>query len=559
MRDLRGSIAFQRAAQPAAIAPAIADSRHVMWARIPRRVLLALATLAAVFLCAIHFAYAGADTVHAAGVGYLCLTLVLFACAFAFLARARSSQGTLRIRWTLIAAAAFFASIAYFPSFTECFLSAPPVRQLPIVCFNLSEVLYMLATVLFFAGVARSIVVMDMLQALLFVVLRFNLAYSAATRDHFSIDHLIFSLLVALFLFLIALVACLGAASPAELKFLRTLSWFSGLRLLGMFLANQVCYTWLGHRNCGLWDVPGPALLAGFALYLFYTNPAAGARSKAGAVVRLNGAGIECGVRSGVIVRILMPSFLALVNLMLGLFLLRASVPLAAAAISISLVCYVARAVMLQAQAAQEHARLEIRNEQLEGLAIRDPLTGIGNRRFLAAAYSRLQASAGGGPLALLLMDIDWFKQANDRHGHLYGDKLLVALARKLEAVSAGIPGSRCARFGGDEFALLVPGVSVRQASALAEDLRVTFGAHGFESVAIGVTLSIGVASLGSARGLTLETLIAQADNALYRAKLSGRNRVDVLPIWESAVVVEDAPEQFTAPELDLELQRTAG
>lgn len=410
----------------------------------------------------------------------------------------------------------------------------------------------MLAAVLFFSGVSRSIVLMDMLQALLFMVLRFNLAYSPATRDHFSIDHLLFRLILAIFLFLVALIACLGAASRAESKFLRALSWFSGLRLVGLFLANQVCYIWLGHHNCGLWDVPGPALLAGFALYLVCTNRAANAAANDEAVPLT-----ASSMASGVFVRGLLPSFLAFVNFMLGLFLLRVSLPLAVVAISMSLVCYVARTVLLQAHAAQEQARLENRNEQLEGLAIRDPLTGIGNRRFLAAAYSRLQASAASEPLALLLMDIDWFKQANDRYGHLHGDKLLVALARELEVVAAGIPGSHCARFGGDEFALLLPGASAHQASVLAEDLRAMFSAHGLESGAIGMTLSIGVASLDSARGLPLETLISCADNALYRAKLAGRNRVDVLPVWDSAVALEEAAGELASPEL--ELQRTAG
>ena len=88
-----------------------------------------------------------------------------------------------------------------------------------------------------------------------------------------------------------------------------------------------------------------------------------------------------------------MPSFLAFVNLMLGVFLLRVSFGLAAAAISVSLVCYVARTVLLQAQAAQEKSFLESRNEQLEGLAIRDPLTGIGNRRSLAGVCRTSTAS----------------------------------------------------------------------------------------------------------------------------------------------------------------------
>ena len=402
----------------------------------PRHLALILGTLAVVFICSIHAAVAGANTAHAAGIGYLCLTLVMFGCASAFWTRARSARATLYVRWCFIAAAALAASIGYFPSSTQGFLDTVPARQFQTACFNASEALYMLAAVLFFAGVSRSIVIVDILQALLFTIIRFNLIYSPATRDHFNIYHLAIGQLMALFLFLVATVACLGAASRAELKFLCTLSCFLGLRLIDFFLANQVSYSWLHYEHCSLWDVPGQALLAGFALYL--AIPARSADAEADAFE-------ECHfARPSVMVRSLMPSILALVNLMLGLLLLRVSFALAAAAISMSLLCYVARTVLLQAQAVKEQSLLESRNEQLEGLATRDPLTGIGNRRSLAGAYSQLQA--GGVPNASrsFLMDIDYFKQANDRHGHLHGDEVLITLARKLQSLASKVPGSHC-------------------------------------------------------------------------------------------------------------------
>lgn len=228
------------------------------------------------------------------------------------------------------------------------------------------------------------------------------------------------------------------------------------------------------------------------------------------------------------VVRSMMPSFLALTNLMLALFVLRISLPIAAATISVSLVCYVVRTVLFQAEAVEEKARLESRNEHLEGLAIRDPLTGIGNRRSLAEAYSKMQNSRCREPLSILLMDIDHFKQANDRHGHLHGDKVLVMLAKKLERLTALVEGSHCARFGGDEFALLLVGVAPEDAASLAEELRVRFSARTLAADAETVSLSIGIASLQTAGDLPLELLIASADKALYRAKRLGRNRVEV-------------------------------
>jgi diguanylate cyclase (GGDEF)-like protein len=524
-------------AEPATHGLAVAIARRKWPRRVSRRVNLTFTTLAAVLVCSTHAVVAGANTTWAAGIGYLCLTVVMFGCSLAFWTRARSTHGTLYVRWSLISAAALAASIGYAPSFTQFILNTPPARLLQTACFNASEALYMLAAVLFFAGVVRSIVIVDMLQALLFIVLRFNLIYSPVTRDHFNIHHLLIGQLMALFLFLVATVACMGAASHGELNFLRTLSWFLGLRLIAFFLANQVSYTWLHYGNCSLWDVPGPALLAGFALYLVYTSHSA--KNEA----------LESALRRppSIMVRSLMPSFLTLVNLMLGLFVLRISLTLAAAAISISLVCYVVRTVLLQAQAIEEKAALQSRNEQLEGLATRDPLTGIGNRRSLAGVYSQVQASAASESLSLLLMDIDYFKQANDRHGHLHGDKVLVTLARKLESLAANVAGSHCARFGGDEFALLLLNVSPQKASILAEELRALFSAHAFDVENGKVTLSIGIASLHAASDLPLESLIAQADQALYRAKLLGRNRVEIQPVDESG--------DSAVPALRMELQ----
>lgn len=512
--------------------------------RAPRSLLLTLATVGALLLCVGHGTVAGANTPRAAAWGYLCFSLTCFLCAIALFGRARSAHGTLHIRWMLIAAASLSAAIGYAPSFTEIVLNTGPARALQTGFFNVSEALYMLAIVLFSAGVSRSIVLIDTLQALLFVLLRFHLIYSPTTSDHFTVNHLVVGQLVALFLFLVSLVACLGAASHDEFRFLRVLSWFFGLRLIGYFLSDQVCYTWLHQIHCGLWDVPGTVLLAGFALCLLYTQGATQADLPSALQLR----------SPGLLVRSLMPSFLAFVNLMLGLFLLSSSTQLAAVTITVSLACYVVRTTLLQAQAATENARLETRNQHLEGLAVLDPLTGIGNRRSLAAAYSRLQSEAGGERLALLLIDIDHFKQANDSHGHLHGDQVLIALARKLESLTARGEDSHCARLGGDEFALLLPNASLHDAFTLAEKLRTSISSHIFEPENSRASLSIGVTSLRAAGDLPIETLISCADEALYRAKLLGRNRVEVRAANEPGNPLPNATQSLT-----LDLQRSAG
>jgi diguanylate cyclase (GGDEF)-like protein len=490
-----------------------------------------------------HSMIAPANNAPAAAIGYLCFSIALFGCAFAFWTRAKQSQGTLRVRWSLMAAGALATSLGLIPSYTEVVLHAGPARLLQTPCFNASEAFFLLAIVLFSAGATRSLVIVDMLQAALLVVLRFNLVYSPATRDHFTLNHLLVSQIMALFLFLAAVVACLGASSRDELKLLRILACFFGLRALVVFMADQVSYIWLHNVQCSLWDVPGTAFAWGFALYILTTN---GSQEMAGENTE--------PLRSpSMIVRSLMPSFLALVNLMLGLFVLRISVPLAAVAMIASLVCYVMRTALLQAEISHEKALLVIRNEHLESLAIRDPLTGIGNRRSLAGVYGRLRASIGAESISILLMDIDRFKEANDCLGHLHGDKILIALAKMLENLTTGVPGSHCARLGGDEFALLLPGISHQEAPDLAEGLRMRFSARGFKAANGTATLSIGVASLLEVRDLPLESLISYADDALYRAKLLGRDRIEVQAVWERVTPAEDSE----TPALRVALQET--
>jgi diguanylate cyclase (GGDEF)-like protein len=514
------------------------DGRRA-WAR-----LVIAAAIASGLVCGVHATFAARNTAFTAGIGYLCWSLVFLGCSVAFWSHVRESQGAMRIRWSMMAGATLFAALGFLPSVVEVLWNTAPPRLLQTPWFNVSEALYMLAAVLFFAGVPRSIVIVDLLQALVFAVLRFNLIYSPTTSDHFNLDHLTVSQLMSLIFFLTAMVSSLGAASLEELKFLRVLAWFFGLRLAAYFMADQVSYVWTKHVHSSLWDAAGSVLLAGFAVRLFASGGAGCDEAAEEAPLRL----------PSVAVRSLTPSFLALVNLMLGLFVLRVSVRLAAAAISISLMCYVLRTVLLQAQAVKEKAALQSRNEHLEGLAVRDPLTGIGNRRSLVEAYGRLQNADGGQGLSLLLIDIDYFKQANDCHGHLYGDKVLVTLAKKLESLAASVPGSHCARLGGDEFALLLAGAPPQESVKTAERLRVLFSAHAFEAQGRRVSLSIGAASLEGARAVPLEALFSCADKALYRAKLLGRNRVESEPVRDAG-----AGDDPAAPAPRLKLQRAAG
>ncbi|HVY18534.1 MAG TPA: diguanylate cyclase [Bauldia sp.] len=162
--------------------------------------------------------------------------------------------------------------------------------------------------------------------------------------------------------------------------------------------------------------------------------------------------------------------------------------------------------------------------ERLEKLALHDQLTGLPNRRYLSGRLAELERAKT--PVAVLVMDTDDFKQINDRHGHAVGDVVLQTLGNRVQA-AIGDDGF-CARIGGDEFAIVVPGVE--QAAlplhllAVAERVRAIFGepvAH--EALSLSVTGSIG----GAVRDSTVADLIQlfhNADRALYAAKAAGRN-----------------------------------
>jgi diguanylate cyclase (GGDEF)-like protein/PAS domain S-box-containing protein len=174
-----------------------------------------------------------------------------------------------------------------------------------------------------------------------------------------------------------------------------------------------------------------------------------------------------------------------------------------------------------------EKSRDEIRlqNEELQVLATTDPLSGLLNRRsFFADLEPRFaRARASGQPLSFVMVDIDHFKRINDGHGHAMGDEVIVRLAQLLTLMLG--PRATACRYGGEEFCVRLEETGAEEARKLAESLRCKIAAPGFARVP--VTVSFGIAALGpgSESGAAL---VNQADEALYRAKETGRNRVVV-------------------------------
>ncbi len=165
---------------------------------------------------------------------------------------------------------------------------------------------------------------------------------------------------------------------------------------------------------------------------------------------------------------------------------------------------------------------LRARVRLLESLAITDALTGAFNRRHLDECLSTAIQRRGrhGESAALLLLDVDRFKRINDTFGHSAGDRVLKSLAAIVRARARRMDA--LFRTGGEEFALLLAGADLRDATSVAEELRVAV--ERARLVDGGVSVSIGVSDLDA--GHTAESWLHDADVALYLAKRAGRNRV---------------------------------
>ena len=187
-----------------------------------------------------------------------------------------------------------------------------------------------------------------------------------------------------------------------------------------------------------------------------------------------------------------------------------------------------AQSVQLVTRAEAEHERQAARIARAHAALMtvhagQDALTGLGNRRHLDEHLPRLLAAARARPLALAMVDIDRFKLINDRHGHLCGDRVLVAVAQLLRENTRS--ADLLARIGGEEFIIVLPDMPPERALEACERLRECICNHPWHPLAEGldVTVSIG---LTSAPPYEATALYDRADRALYQAKQGGRNRV---------------------------------
>jgi diguanylate cyclase (GGDEF)-like protein len=179
----------------------------------------------------------------------------------------------------------------------------------------------------------------------------------------------------------------------------------------------------------------------------------------------------------------------------------------------------------------EKTADLQRANEELSRLSFTDPLTGLANQRAFEQALEKecARMTRTQSQLSLVIIDVDRFKALNDSQGHQRGDECLVMLGAELTRI-ARRRIDVAARIGGEEFALILPATSVASAYRIAKSLRLTIAdlaiPHPASDVAAFLTISAGVATPSLDELNTPEKLVAAADQALYSAKRTGRNRV---------------------------------
>ncbi|WP_413197120.1 GGDEF domain-containing protein [Pararobbsia alpina] len=225
------------------------------------------------------------------------------------------------------------------------------------------------------------------------------------------------------------------------------------------------------------------------------------------------------------------PVFYTVALLVLSVSLMREHFTAGTVGVFTALVVYAMRTTTLQSRLFRTQRELRDARDRLETMALTDALTGTANRRYFdqTLMVEWVRATRHRHVLALLLIDIDFFKHLNDRHGHLAGDRCLVLIAHALQsAIPTG--SALLARYGGEEFAAVLPATDIEHAHAIALGMQTAVAGLAIANdtpVARVVTVSIGIAVFDSTDLCTAHELIDAADRALYRAKEHGRNRIE--------------------------------
>lgn len=480
---------------------------------------------------ALALTLAGQGWVTPAGVGAMCLVAAAL-CG----AEARRDHPGARGRWALPAAAfLLWAAGSAASAWPHAVVPAAAARaRIDTLLFALRGVpwLLLLARTGDGAGQAR-LRRIDTAQVLLFAGVSATLLFPrlaagalapvSASRaiSHNDVQNLALALL--------AVVSSRVQPGGADRRFLAAPAWLLASYALEALVVNHVIIARLA-------PPPGsPLFLLGSApLLLFIAVVLRGRGAPPPAVARGSGGAAAAA-------RLLMPAAIGLATLAMAFVIARSAFAIGLAAGLAVLILYAARAALTQAGFARAERTLIAARDRMEQLAQIDFLTGLPNRRRFDAAIRAewRRATRANAPLTVLLIDVDEFKRFNDRAGHVAGDDCLRDVALAMQA-QVRREGDLLARFGGEEFVMVAPFTDMAGGLALAELLRAAVhaldmahpaSAHGTVTVSIGVATAAprrDVAGGGEAGGgaAAIAALLAGADEALYRAKSGGRNRV---------------------------------
>ena len=313
-------------------------------------------------------------------------------------------------------------------------------------------------------------------------------------------------------------VRCFGGGEAMDVRFFRMVAAF--------LWANALVTCWVNFYAIRRWQVlPGSAVLAlgdlpvlGLLVGLYSFDARRPAR-----VAKIEGVAVADIVGS-----LFVPFWI----LLLAMAVAPHHLVLGMAGVAANFALFGVRSVSMERNSFQVQQELLEANRSIQDQALSDGLTGIANRRNFDLTLERewKRAQRSKQPLALLMMDIDHFKGLNDEHGHLTGDACLRDIAGLLRA-GLGREADFAARYGGEEFAILLVDTGIEGGRVVAESLRRAveqYECAGPGGSALSFTVSVGVASEVPMQQESSVTLVAAADKALYRAKRSGRNRVEV-------------------------------
>lgn len=225
------------------------------------------------------------------------------------------------------------------------------------------------------------------------------------------------------------------------------------------------------------------------------------------------------------------PIFFTIALLILAAALVREHFYIGMSGVAVALAVYAIRATLLQSRYLHAEQELQNARDKMEAMSLTDSLTGVANRRnfdrTLEVEWRR--SVRRKSPLSLLMIDVDFFKNLNDKYGHPYGDACLIEIAHALQTA---LPRTAdlLARYGGEEFGVILSATDSRGADTVAFRMREFVRAlHLKNETPIGrfVTISIGIATYTFPHDGSSETLIKAADEALYRAKRRGRDRIE--------------------------------